>query len=86
MKLRLMNLVLLLATLAVVSACTISRKKPTGVGKVVVVKEARRDNGQHKGWYKNPNNPHHPQTTNPGHTKAKKAAKKGTAKKKTGRG
>jgi hypothetical protein len=24
------------------------------------------DNGNHKGWYKNPNNPHHPHTTNPG--------------------
>jgi hypothetical protein len=24
------------------------------------------DNGSHKGWYKNSNNPHHPETTNPG--------------------
>jgi len=24
---------------------------------VIVV---RKDNGKHKGWYKNPNNPHHP--------------------------
>jgi hypothetical protein len=26
----------------------------------------QKDNGRHKGWYKNPNNPHHPATTNPG--------------------
>ncbi|MBA3681355.1 MAG: hypothetical protein H0W73_09355 [Bacteroidetes bacterium] len=26
----------------------------------------RKDNGNHRGWYKNPNNPHHPATTNPG--------------------
>lgn len=25
-----------------------------------------KDNGHHKGWYKNPNNPHHPKSTNPG--------------------
>ncbi|NTW24936.1 MAG: hypothetical protein HGA37_09565 [Lentimicrobium sp.] len=24
------------------------------------------NNGKHKGWYKNSNNPHHPNTTNPG--------------------
>jgi hypothetical protein len=29
------------------------------------------DNGKHKGWFKNSNNPHHPLTTNPGHTKNK---------------
>jgi hypothetical protein len=29
----------------------------------------KKDNGKHKGWFKNPNNPHHPLTTNPGHTK-----------------
>jgi hypothetical protein len=29
------------------------------------------DNGHHKGWYKNTNNPHHPNTTNPGHSKGK---------------
>jgi hypothetical protein len=27
--------------------------------------------GKHKGWTKNSNNPHHPRTTNPGHTKGK---------------
>jgi hypothetical protein len=31
---------------------------------------SRHDNGNHKGWYKNSNNPHHPNSTNPG--KAKK--------------
>ena len=30
-----------------------------------------KDNGQHKGWYKNPNNPHNPNTTNPGKAKGK---------------
>lgn len=24
------------------------------------------DNGNHNGWYKNSNNPHHPNATNPG--------------------
>ncbi len=31
----------------------------------------RKDNGKHKGWYKNSNNPHHPFTTNPGKAKGK---------------
>lgn len=35
----------------------------------------RKDNGNHKGWFKNSNNPHHPQTTNPGHTKGKSKGK-----------
>jgi hypothetical protein len=30
---------------------------------LVVVRE---DNGRHKGWFKNSNNPHHPHSTNPG--------------------
>lgn len=34
------------------------------------------DKGKHKGWYKNTNNPHHPKTTNPVHTKKKKENKK----------
>ena len=29
------------------------------------------DNGQHKGWYKNSNNPHHPNSTNPGKSEGK---------------
>jgi hypothetical protein len=35
----------------------------------------KKDSGKHKGWYKNPNNPHHPNTTNPGHTKSPKPPK-----------
>jgi len=31
----------------------------------------RADNGNHKGWFKNTHNPHHPSSNNPGHTKAK---------------
>ena len=27
------------------------------------------DNGKHKGWYKNPKNPHNPNSTNPGKSK-----------------
>lgn len=34
-----------------------------GTSCVVVEKH---DNGKHKGWYKNSNNPHHPNSTNPG--------------------
>jgi hypothetical protein len=30
-----------------------------------------KDSGHHKGWFKNSNNPHHPKTTNPGHTKGR---------------
>jgi hypothetical protein len=36
---------------------------------VVVTPGAKKDNGKHKGWYKNRNNPHHPKSTNPGHNK-----------------
>jgi hypothetical protein len=35
---------------------------------VVLVKK---DNGKHKGWYKNPNNPHNPYSTNPGNSKGR---------------
>lgn len=31
----------------------------------------QKDNGKHKGWYKNSNNPHHPYSTNPGKSKGK---------------
>ena len=30
-----------------------------------------KDNGKHKGWFKNPHNPHHPHSTNPGKSKGK---------------
>ena len=33
---------------------------------VVLVKK---DNGKHKGWFKNSNNPHNPISTNPGKSK-----------------
>jgi hypothetical protein len=42
----------------------------------------KKDNGKHKGWTKNPNNPHHPASTNPGKAKAKAPVKsKGNQKK-----
>lgn len=44
----------------------------------VEVKKPKKDkvnngasHGKKKGWYKNPHNPHHPQSTNPGHAKRK---------------
>jgi ABC-type oligopeptide transport system substrate-binding subunit len=30
---------------------------------------SKHDNGKHKGWVKNSNNPHHPNSTNPGKSK-----------------
>jgi hypothetical protein len=38
---------------------------------VVVTPGVKKDNGKHKGWYKNRNNPHNPKSTNPGHGKRK---------------
>jgi hypothetical protein len=46
----------LTANLLFAAGCVVVAKKP------VAVREPR-------GWHKNPNNPHHPATTNPGHTK-----------------
>lgn len=56
---------LLIAALAglILSSCTVSMRK-TAV-------KTKSDNGLHKGWNKNTNNPHNPNTTNPGHTKSK---------------
>lgn len=58
------------------SALVLSTGLMIGANSCVIHKK---DNGKHKGWYKNPNNPHHPNTTNPGHTtppgKAKAKAK-----------
>ncbi|NDK56984.1 hypothetical protein [Pontibacter fetidus] len=80
----------LMATVVVLASCS-SSKKGAGsrsVEEVILSRKsvrigtsgtARKDNGLHKGWYKNPNNPHHPNTTNPGHTKSKG---KGKGKKK----
>jgi ABC-type oligopeptide transport system substrate-binding subunit len=31
--------------------------------------------GKHKGWYKNSNNPHHPNSTNPGKSEGKSESK-----------
>jgi hypothetical protein len=35
---------------------------------VMHVHTPRRDNGKHKGWYKNKNNPHHPASKKPAKT------------------
>jgi hypothetical protein len=78
--------ILMLCAVTLMASCSSSKKQPSRVGKVIIVNDAKhahkssgKDNGLHKGWYKNPNNPHHPRTTNPGHTKQKKgdAAKPG---------
>jgi hypothetical protein len=37
----------------------------------VVHTTAKKDNGKHKGWFKNRHNPHHPNTNNPGQQKKK---------------
>lgn len=42
---------------------------------IVFHPNTRTDNGGHRGWYKNRNNPHNPNTTNPGHTKGKHRGK-----------
>ena len=39
------------------------------------------DNGKHKGWFKNSNNPHHPFSTNPGKKKGNSSKNKGKGKK-----
>lgn len=41
----------------------------------VVVLE-KKDNGKHKGWTKNSNNPHHPNSTNPGKGNGKPGKRK----------
>lgn len=64
MKLGTMSLIRGIAVLMIValsanlSGCYVTTKQ-----------KPKTNNGKHKGWYKNTNNPHHPQTTNPGHTK-----------------
>ena len=80
---------LLAGALFYMASCSTSKKQPSRTSRVIIVNDTKhartgqKDNGLHKGWYKNPNNPHHPNTTNPGHTKHKKgkAAKAGSAKK-----
>lgn len=73
----------LLASVFLIASCSSSKSRPGSNGRVIVidgkqvrVESGRHDNGLHKGWYKNPNNPHHPNTTNPGHTKKKGSGKK----------
>lgn len=73
-------LLLIVLSVATLSSCHISRnKKGTSTGPVVIVKDSKAGHhkghhkGYKKGWTKNTNNPHHPRTTNPGHTKHKQA-------------
>jgi hypothetical protein len=77
------HLLLVMVALATLASCSSSKKTPKRTGRVIIIEDSknvrvsngRKDNGLHKGWYKNPNNPHHPRTTNPGHTKHKGGAK-----------
>lgn len=39
----------------------------TSCARVIVT--PKKDNGKHKGWFKNRHNPHHPNSNNPGHQK-----------------
>ncbi len=78
----------MLSAIVLIASCSSSQKYPSRTGKVIILKESKatgKDNGLHKGWSKNTNNPHHPRTTNPGHTKSKpgkgKAVKGGKAAK-----
>ena len=82
--------VLVLSMALAMASCSSSKKSTSSNGRVIVidskqvrVESGRKDNGLHKGWYKNPNNPHHPNTTNPGHAKkkGKPAGKDGKKKK-----
>ncbi|MBA3663061.1 MAG: hypothetical protein H0W61_02490 [Bacteroidetes bacterium] len=50
-------------TIKIVAALSIIMSVTLGTSSCVVVK---RDNGLHRGWYKNSNNPHNPASTNPG--------------------
>lgn len=69
-----LRLLLMIAlSVATMASCTTSRKKNSNTGQVIIIKDSKsaRHPGYKKGWTKNPNNPHHPRTTNPGHTKHK---------------
>lgn len=66
------TLVLLTVSLSLLaSSCTVHVRHKHG-----------HDNGKHKGWYKNPNNPHHPKSTNPGKGNQKSTGNPGKGKKK----
>ncbi|PKV63481.1 hypothetical protein [Pontibacter ramchanderi] len=70
---RLRLIILVVLSVATMASCTTSRKKNSNTGQVVIIKDSKagKHTGYKKGWTKNPNNPHHPRTTNPGHTKHK---------------
>ncbi len=51
MKKRISGLLIILFLTTINFAC---------VRHTVVVVQPKKDNGKHKGWYKNPKNPHHP--------------------------
>ncbi|MBC5775555.1 hypothetical protein H8S95_15870 [Pontibacter sp. KCTC 32443] len=87
------QVVWMMATIVLLASCSSSKKSTSSrsVKEVILDRKSvrvttgasttRKDNGLHKGWYKNPNNPHHPNTTNPGHTKGKgKGKSKGKKK------
>lgn len=66
-------LLLIVLSVTTLASCTISHKKNSNTGQVIIIKDSKSagHRGYKKGWTKNPNNPHHPRTTNPGHTKHK---------------
>ncbi|WP_299987366.1 hypothetical protein [uncultured Pontibacter sp.] len=69
---RLKLLFLVVLSVATMASCTTSRKKNSNTGQVVIIKDSKAGHrGYKRGWTKNTNNPHHPRTTNPGHTKHK---------------
>lgn len=66
------HLLLIVLAVATLASCAGSRKKNSNTGQVIILKDSKAGHtGYKKGWTKNPNNPHHPRTTNPGHTKHK---------------
>ena len=56
----------LLKTVAILVLCTGVLLNASSC--IVLVEK---DHGKHKGWYKNTNNPHHPNSTNPGNGNSK---------------
>jgi len=55
-----------------ITALFIAISIAVSISSCIAVVSTPHDNGKHKGWSKNPNNPHNPNTTNPGHNKNKK--------------
>ena len=39
------------------------------ISSCAVIITPKKDQGKHKGWFKNRHNPHHPNSDNPGHQK-----------------